>query len=84
MASSIVATDIVADQIVPWGFDPAAIGAPVTLFYGADDVAVSAEHGRWYAQRLAAAQLHVVPDAGHLVVMTEWRSILGAILRPIR
>jgi pimeloyl-ACP methyl ester carboxylesterase len=74
-----VATDIVADQIVPWGFDVTAIGAPVTLFYGADDVAISPAHGRWYADRLAAAELVVVPDAGHLVVMRAWAAILGAL-----
>jgi len=74
-----VATDIVADQVVPWGFDVAAVGAPVALFYGEDDAAVPPAHGRWYADRAAASTLTVVPDAGHLVVMTEWEAILAAL-----
>ena len=76
-----VAADIVADQVVPWGFDLAAIGAPVALFYGDDDQTVTPGHGRWYAERLADPTLTVVPAAGHLLVMTHWPKILDVLLR---
>lgn len=78
-----VATDIVADQIVPWGFDVAAVGAPVTLVYGEADAVLAPEHGRWYADRLPNATLRVA-DGGHLVVVTEWAAILAAVLAAFR
>jgi pimeloyl-ACP methyl ester carboxylesterase len=74
-----MAADIVADQIVPWGFDVAAIGAPVSQFYGGLDVGVGPAHGTWYDERLAESSLQVVPGAGHLLVMTEWAEILSAV-----
>ena len=77
-----VATDIVADQVVPWGFDVAAVGVPVTLVYGDADAVLTPDHGRWYADQLVDADLRVVPDAGHLVVVTEWAAILEAVLAP--
>jgi len=75
-----VATDIVADQVVPWGFDVAAVGVPVTLVYGDADAVLTPEHGRWYADQLVDADLRVVAGAGHLVVVTEWPAILAAVL----
>jgi pimeloyl-ACP methyl ester carboxylesterase len=74
-----VAADIVSDQVLPWGFDPAAIGAPVALFYGEADVLVPPEHGRWWAGVVAEPDLHVVPGAGHLLPFTAWAEILGAV-----
>jgi pimeloyl-ACP methyl ester carboxylesterase len=74
-----MAADIVADQIVPWGFDVASVGAPVSLFYGELDAGVSSAHGEWYDERLAASTLTVVPGAGHLLVMTQWDEILTAV-----
>lgn len=75
-----VATDIVADQIVPWGFDVASVGVPVTLVYGDADAVITPAHGRWYADQLVDADLRVVPGAGHLVVITEWAAILDSLL----
>jgi pimeloyl-ACP methyl ester carboxylesterase len=74
-----VATDIVADQVVPWGFDVAAVGVPVTLVYGDADAVLTPDHGRWYADQLVDAEVRVVPG-GHLVVVTEWSAILDAVL----
>lgn len=75
-----VATDIVTDQIVPWGFDLTSIGAPVTLVYGDADAVLGPEHGRWYAEQLVRSTLRVVPGAGHLVVVTEWAAILDDLI----
>ena len=74
-----VATDIVADQIVPWGFDVASVGVPVTLVYGEADAVLTPEHARWYADQLVDADVRVVPGAGHLVVVSEWAAILDAV-----
>ena len=72
-----VATDIVTDQVVPWGFDLASIGAPVTLVYGEDDAVLTPAHGRWYADQLVAATLQVVPGAGHLVIVGAWADLVA-------
>jgi pimeloyl-ACP methyl ester carboxylesterase len=75
-----VATDIVADQVAPWGFDVGDISVPTTAFYGDADVVVSPEHGQWYVDEVADGELRVVREAGHLVVMSSWADILDAAL----
>jgi pimeloyl-ACP methyl ester carboxylesterase len=55
----------------------AQVQAPVRLWYGDADW-IGPEHGRWYADRLAEAQLNIVPRAGHLLPLTNWRAILDA------
>ncbi|HEX8804059.1 MAG TPA: hypothetical protein VF743_07690 [Acidimicrobiales bacterium] len=61
------------------GFDPAAVGAPTTAVYAADDVNVGPAHGEWYAARVPGADLRVVPGAGHLVCLTAWEDVLAAL-----
>jgi len=56
-----------------------SVGVPVTLVYGDADAVVTPDHGRWYADQLVNPDLRVVPDAGHLVVITEWAFILDAV-----
>jgi pimeloyl-ACP methyl ester carboxylesterase len=51
------------------------VRAPVRLWYGDADW-IGPEHGRWYADRFADAQLTIVPGAGHLLPLTNWRAIL--------
>jgi pimeloyl-ACP methyl ester carboxylesterase len=69
-----MASDIVAgSRGDPLPLD--AVRAPARLWYGDADW-VGPEHGQWYAQRLDTAQLTIVPDAGHLLPLTQWGSIL--------
>jgi pimeloyl-ACP methyl ester carboxylesterase len=49
----------------------------VRLWYGDADW-IGPAHGRWYADRLADSQLNIVPGAGHLLPLTNWRAILDA------
>src|SRR5262245_60987096 len=56
------------------------VRAPVRLWYGDADW-IEPEHGLWYARQLADAQLTLVPGAGHLLPLTNWRVILDAALR---
>ncbi|HET6951008.1 MAG TPA: alpha/beta hydrolase [Acidimicrobiales bacterium] len=74
-----MAADIVSYTVVPWGFDPSAVGAPTTAFYGADDVIVPPAHGEWYVARVPGASLRVVAGAGHLVALAAWGEILEAL-----
>jgi pimeloyl-ACP methyl ester carboxylesterase len=75
-----VATDIVADQVAPWGFDVEDVSAPTTGFYGDGDVQLSTAHGDWYAKTVADGELRVVRGAGHLLVLTSWRDILAVAM----
>jgi pimeloyl-ACP methyl ester carboxylesterase len=55
------------------------IRTPVRLWYGDADW-IGPEHGHWYAGQLADAQLTLVPGAGHLLPLANWRLILDAAL----
>jgi pimeloyl-ACP methyl ester carboxylesterase len=74
-----LASDIVANAVLPWGYDPRAIGAPVHLFYGDADVVVPPPHADWWHGRLADSTVHLVPGAGHLLIMPAWKDILAAV-----
>jgi len=75
-----VATDIVATNVVPWGFEVGEVEASVTLLYGASDAIISRAHGDWYASRLPHATLEVVDGTGHLLPLTHWARVLEAAL----
>lgn len=73
---------VVADYIVyaePWGFDLDAVRVPVRLWHGDSDSLVPLEHARLLADRLPAAELTVLPHAGHLLPYDE----IGEMLRSL-
>jgi pimeloyl-ACP methyl ester carboxylesterase len=59
----------------PWGFDPAEVTAPVTLWWGKSDVVCPPSIGRDYEARLPAATLKLV-DGTHQVLFPRWPDIL--------
>jgi pimeloyl-ACP methyl ester carboxylesterase len=71
-----VADDILSYATDDWGFDLAAVRAPVLLVYGGADSVVPSTHGRWYREQLADAELAVVPGAGHFAIIPAWRRLL--------
>ena len=70
-----IADDLAA--VSPWGFDPAAITAPVLLVHGDADRVVPVAHGRWLAARVPAAELWVRPGDGHVTVLDAGPEILA-------
>lgn len=57
----------------PWGFDPASISVPVSVWHGRDDTASPIAHGQWLARRIEGAELRVL-NGGHyapLVALPE-------------
>lgn len=72
-----LATDIVAQHVSDWGFAPSDVAQPVTLVYGGDDEIVTTAHGRHWASVLPRADLRVMENAGHLVVLDAWRRLLA-------
>jgi pimeloyl-ACP methyl ester carboxylesterase len=65
----------------PWGFDLASIGMPVLLVHGAEDRMVPASHAAWLAERIPAAELRIVPGAGHLSVLEHAPQVLAELRR---
>jgi pimeloyl-ACP methyl ester carboxylesterase len=66
--------------VAPWGFDPAAITAPLLLVHGGADRMIPAAHAEWLARRCPTAELRVLPGEGHISVLRaapaalEWLS----------
>ena len=57
--------------VAPWGYSPAAITVPVLLLHGSADKMVPSAHGQWLSAHCPAAELRLVPDAGHITVLDE-------------
>jgi pimeloyl-ACP methyl ester carboxylesterase len=68
-------------MIAPWGFDTAEIRVPTRVIYGATDVLVPAQHGRWLAEHVPGADVVVADKAGHLatpaLVVERLRWLVG-------
>lgn len=75
------AADVVAANVPPPGYDVAAVGAPVALFYADGDEVVSPAHGDWWAGRLASSTRHPVSGVGHLLVVPAWPDVLTTLTR---
>jgi pimeloyl-ACP methyl ester carboxylesterase len=55
--------------VQPWGFGPDAIRVPVLIMHGAKDKMVPCAHSEWLGAHCLAAELRIVPDAGHITVL---------------
>jgi len=55
----------------PWGFDVGAIGVPVSVWQGEDDLMVPGAHGRWLAANVPGAQARLLPEEGHLTLFSN-------------
>jgi pimeloyl-ACP methyl ester carboxylesterase len=52
----------------PWGFSPAAIESPVTLWPGDADLMVPFAHGRWLAETIPGVDANLLAGEGHLSI----------------
>jgi pimeloyl-ACP methyl ester carboxylesterase len=75
-----LAADIAGYCLQPWGFEPDAVEATTLLLYGTHDPLAGPAHGRWWRDRLPDAQLEIVPDAGHLLVIPMWPRVLSHLV----
>ncbi|RJK98023.1 alpha/beta fold hydrolase [Vallicoccus soli] len=74
-----MATDVVAVNVSPPGFDLGAVGARTTLFYAEQDAVVPLEAGGWWAARVPGARLETVAGVGHLLLLPAWGRVLAAV-----
>jgi len=72
-----VATDILSYTARPWGFAPADVRAKTLLIYGQSDPIAGMAHADWYAAKVPDAAVLSVPQAGHLVAISEWGRALN-------
>ena len=63
-----------------WGFQPAEIAVPVSVWQGAQDRMVPFAHGRWLAEAIPGARAHLYPDEGHISLACQAGSILADLL----
>jgi pimeloyl-ACP methyl ester carboxylesterase len=68
----------------PWGFRLDAIRIPVLVMHGATDKMVPSAHGEWLAARCPAAELRIVPDAGHITVLDSAPDALAWLAARVR
>jgi pimeloyl-ACP methyl ester carboxylesterase len=74
-----LAADIAGHCLQPWGFEPEEVRAQTLLLYGSRDLTAGPRHGRWWHSRLPDAELEVVPEAGHLLVVPTWSWVLSHV-----
>jgi pimeloyl-ACP methyl ester carboxylesterase len=72
-----MAGDIAGYCLQPWGFEPEAVQAKTLLLYGSRDPVAGPRHGSWWQKRLPNARLEVIPDAGHLLILSMWGRALS-------
>jgi pimeloyl-ACP methyl ester carboxylesterase len=63
--------------VVPWGFDPGQVRAPVLLLHGGQDRVAPSSHAKWLAHRIPSAELWLRPDDGHISVLQSAEAALG-------
>ena len=67
--------------VAPWGFEPGAIAAPVTIWQGDLDLMVPAAHGRGLAARMPHARTRLAPGHGHISLVPTFRDeIVGDLI----
>lgn len=65
-----------------WDIDPRDVVAPTTLWYGDADDSCPPAHGQWYADRIAGAELVILPGEGHMEVCSDHLpEVLATLLR---
>lgn len=71
--------------LAPWGIDLARVRVPVRLWFGEQDLAMPAAHGRWLADAIPGAQLRLLPDEGHFsLIFRRYREVIDWLADQLR
>jgi pimeloyl-ACP methyl ester carboxylesterase len=63
-----------------WGYRPADIRIPVSIWQGGEDRMVPFDHGRWLAAQLPAATVHLDPAEGHIsLVVNKFDAVVAEL-----
>jgi pimeloyl-ACP methyl ester carboxylesterase len=63
-----------------WGFDPADMPVPVTLWHGAADRLVPLAHARALADAIPGCRARVAPGGGHFFYSRSLTEIIGSLV----
>jgi pimeloyl-ACP methyl ester carboxylesterase len=64
-----------------WGFDPAAMTVPVSVWQGRQDRFVPFSHGEWLAAHVPGARAHLYDEHGHLsLALASFGAILDDLI----
>jgi pimeloyl-ACP methyl ester carboxylesterase len=64
-----------------WGFDPGAIGAPVSIWQGRQDRFVPPSHGEWLTANVGRSRGHLLDEHGHLsLALAHFGAILDELV----
>jgi len=75
------AVDDVLSVTRPWGFDPGAITAPVTIWQGGQDAIVPPVHGAWLAAHVSGATEELRPEHGHFsLAVTGFEEVIDSVV----
>lgn len=66
--------------VAPWDFDLDAVGAPVLLVQGAQDLYVPSAHAEWLARGIAGSELWLTTDDGHISVFDHGERAVAWLL----
>jgi pimeloyl-ACP methyl ester carboxylesterase len=64
----------------PWGFDPADIVVPLSVWQGRADRMVPNAHGEWLAARVPDVRAHLVEVEGHISLLRRMPQIIDDLL----
>lgn len=64
----------------PWGFDPAAIERPVSIWHGAEDRITPSRASRALAAAIGSSSLRIVPGEGHFFMRRRLEEIVTPLL----
>lgn len=59
-------------EALPWGFSPAEIEMPVSIWHGEADTLVPMAHARYLARVIPHSQAHFIPGEGHISLATKY------------
>jgi pimeloyl-ACP methyl ester carboxylesterase len=65
----------------PWGFDPAEIPGPVSIWHGSRDILVPPKHALRLAAAMPACSTHIEPGGGHFFFSRRLAEIIGPLAR---
>lgn len=67
--------------VTPWGFDLPSIQTPVAVWQGGEDRMVPMAHGAWLAAHIPGAELHLLPNEGHIsLALNKIGDVLDGLL----